>query len=649
MNQGASNIWYPEPSQAAASNISDLVRLLGVSDYDELYRFSIDDPAAYWQAINAYCGIVWDSPYREYVDLSRGKQFPAWFAGGTLNWTDTIFGQARDPLTAARTAVVAETETGGLTRISYAELCTGIERFSSGLQARGIRRGDRMGLLMEPCVEAVISMLGLAHMGAVIVPLFSGFGVDPIVTRLASSTARGLIATSGFHRRGRWIDRRAVVEQAADQLGLEFLILKTAVDDAASDSRIIPWSSVASGSSTHHASAKMTPDEPLMIFYTSGTTGKPKGTVHTHAGFPLKIAHDAVVHFDMKAGDVFFWPADMGWLAGPLIIACTLMRGATMVAYDGAPDSPDWSRMSRIIERHRVTIFASAPTMIRGLAAHADVATAGDISSIRLLITGGEVIDAEHFVLHQRSFGRSVAPMINYSGGTEVSGCILSSVIVKPIPPGAFNTVSPGIVADVVDGQGLPLVDTVGELAITEPFVGMTRSFWNDDERYLETYWQKIPGMWIHGDLAIKSKDGSYLLRGRSDDTIKVAGKRLGPAEVEDLALELVGIEEAAAIGVDDAEKGQMLVVFAVAAQACDIGPDLGTDIANHIEQRLGRAFRPQRVHILEQLPKTRNGKVMRRLIRSVYCQLPMGDLSSLDNPTALDEIARAARDAGSR
>jgi acetyl-CoA synthetase len=379
------------------------------------------------------------------------------------------------------------------------------------------------------------------------------------------------------------------------------------------------------------------------VFYTSGTTGKPKGTVHTHSGFPLKIAHDAVVHFDMKPGDVFFWPADMGWLAGALIIAATMMRGATMVAYDGAPDFPNWSRMAQMIERHRVTIFATAPTMIRGFAANAEAALKGDLSSVRLLATGGEAIDPDHFLWQQRSFGHGVAPLINYSGGTEASGGLVSSVIVKPIQAGGFNTASPGIDVDVVDLQGRPVVDEIGELAVREPFVGMTRSFWEDDARYLETYWQTVPGIWIHGDLAIRTRNGDFFLRGRSDDTLKLAGKRLGPAEVEEVMLELPGVSEAAAIGVDDPAKGQALVVFAIPSGEGRGDPDLPVKVAQHVEARLGRAFRPNNVHVVAQLPKTRSSKVMRRLIRAVYCDLPPGDLSSLDNPAALEEIARAA------
>jgi acetyl-CoA synthetase len=642
MAKNGFNTWHPQPEQIAASNVTEIIRLIGVDDYDALYRFSIERPAEYWRAINRYCGIVWSRDYTDYVDLSRGKEFPRWFTGGRLNWTDTIFAWAKDPATGSRPALIAESEAGEVMTLSYGELFDRVRRFAAGLQHLGILRGDRIGLLMEPGVEAVVSMLALAHIGAVTMPLFSGFGVDPIVTRLSSCSARGFISTSGFRRRGKWVNSSRTALEVRDRTKIQFLILKLALGEELPPSAIA-WSDLAAAEPGTAEAAAMETDEALMVFYTSGTTGKPKGTVHTHSGFPLKIAHDAVVHFDMKPGDVFFWPADMGWLAGALIIAATMMRGATMVAYDGAPDFPNWSRMAQMIERHRVTIFATAPTMIRGFAANAEAALKGDLSSVRLLATGGEAIDPDHFLWQQRSFGHGVAPLINYSGGTEASGGLVSSVIVKPIQAGGFNTASPGIDVDVVDLQGRPVVDEIGELAVREPFVGMTRSFWEDDARYLETYWQTVPGIWIHGDLAVRTRNGDFFLRGRSDDTLKLAGKRLGPAEVEEVMLELPGVSEAAAIGVDDPAKGQALVVFAIPSGEGRGDPDLLVKVAQHVEARLGRAFRPNNVHVVAQLPKTRSSKVMRRLIRAVYCDLPPGDLSSLDNPAALEEIARAA------
>jgi acetyl-CoA synthetase len=296
------------------------------------------------------------------------------------------------------------------------------------------------------------------------------------------------------------------------------------------------------------------------------------------------------------------------------------------------------------VERHKITHFGSAPTLIRGMISNEGLALAGQRSTVRLLITAGEGIAPEHFNWFQNRFGDGTAPVINYTGGTEASGALLASIPIRPIPPSGFNTASPGVAVDVVNPDGQSVTGEVGELAIRAPFVGMTHSFWHDDERYFETYWQAIPGIWVHGDLVLRTPEGNYFMMGRSDDTLKVAGKRLGPAEVEEVVLELNDVAEAAAIGVDDADKGQKLVVFVVAKPG--VTADLPAVVIGHVDKRLGKPFRPGQVHVVGQLPKTRSSKIMRRVIRSVYCGLPPGDLSSLDNPGALDEV-RAAASAG--
>lgn len=638
--------WEPAPGDWQESGVARLVQSLGVRSYDELLELSVNEKERYWDVVLKECGIVWDTPAQGYLDLSRGEAFPRWFPGGKLNWANTVLAWGERPETRDQAAVVAEREDGRVATASYLELAERVRKFASSLAALGVARGDRVGLLIENGLEATVSLLAIVSMGAIVVPLFSGFGVDAIVARLSAAQAGWAIASTGFYRRGRLVDVQATLREAWSRLPvLGHVIWKCNGEEALSDPRDYDWNQVmASAPAAAMRPVTMDPNDPFMIIYTSGTTGKPKGVVHTHGSFPVKIAHDSMVHFDVHRGDVFCWPADMGWIAGTLVLGCALLRGATLVCYDGAPDYPDWSRMSRLVERHKVTHYGSAPTLIRGLASNERQALEGDVSTVRLLITAGEGIDPEHFTWFQRTFGRGTQPVINYTGGTEVSGALLSSVVLRPIPPSGFNTASPGVDVDVVDAQGKPVTDTVGELVIRQPFIGMTHSFWHDDERYLDTYWRAIPGVWVHGDLALRRGDGAFFMMGRSDDTLKVAGKRLGPAEVEEVILELREIAEAAAIGVDDAKKGQKLVVFVVAAPAAssDSGA-LAAQVAGHVDKRLGKPFRPSSVHVVTQLPKTRSSKIMRRVIRSAYCGLPPGDLSSLDNPSAIDEIRRAS------
>ena len=645
-NPEPSNVWRPGQRELQNSGIVKLMTALNVPSYEELMRVSITEPERYWNTVMRECAIAWDEPPTGYADLSRGPQFPSWFPNGRLNWVNTIYAWAHNPITAQQKAVVAEREDGSVNSLTYEELAERVRDFAAGLVQRGLKQGDRIGLLMENGVEATISLLAIVHLGALVVPLFSGFGVDAIVARLAAAEARMVIASTGFSRRTKRVDVQGALRDAWSHLPLlEHVIWKRADGETAQDARDLDWHDTAAmARGKGKPPVSVTPDTPFMVIYTSGTTGKPKGVVHTHGSFPIKIAHDSLVHFDVHPGDVYCWPADMGWIAGTLVLGCALLHGATLVCYDGAPDYPDWSRMSQVVERHKVTHFGSAPTLIRGMASHEELALKGNRSTVRLLITAGEGIAPEHFNWFLQRFGDGTAPVINYTGGTEASGALLASVPILPIPPSGFNTISPGVAADVVDLSGRSVTGDVGELAIRAPFVGMTQSFWRDDQRYLETYWQTIPGIWVHGDLALRTPDGNYFMMGRSDDTLKVAGKRLGPAEVEEVVMELADVAEAAAIGVADADKGQKLVVFVVPKpHAKLLGADLEANVSSHVDKRLGRPFRPGRVHVVAQLPKTRSSKIMRRLIRSVYCGMPPGDLSSLDNPAALDEVRAVA------
>ncbi len=636
-------IWTPDAEQLDSAHVLRLARSLGCADYDSLLTFSVDHPDRYWAGVLDYLGIRWKTEPQGYVDLSGGREFPRWFPGGRLNWVDTILGFAADPAHAGRLAIIDEEEDGRVRKVTYADLAGLVHSFAAGLGRAGIRRGDRVGLLCDNGLEATVSVLAVSAMGAVVVPLFSGFGRDAVVSRLAPSGAKALVATTGFTRRGKYVDMQPIVRAAEEELGsLETVIWKCASGVATPEGGL-DWADLAATETEGRTADIMDPMDPFMVIFTSGTTGKPKGPVHTHGGFPLKIAHDAAVHLNVSAGDVFCWPADMGWISGPIVLAAALMRGATLVLYNGAPDFPDWSRMSRLIADHHITHYGSTPTLIRGFAANEGAALKHDRSSLQLLFTAGEFIDSEHFLWFQNRFAPPGRPLINYTGGTEASGALLASVPVKPIPVGGFNSASPGIDITVTDAAGTPVVGEIGELVIRTPFVGMTASFWQDDDRYLDSYWSQIPGVWVHGDLATRFEDGSFLLMGRSDDTLKVAGKRLGPAEVEDIVLQLDGVSETAAVGMADTVKGQKLVVFVVPRPGPD-DPALAERVASAVADRLGKPFRPARVHVVRQLPKTRSGKVMRRLIRQSYGDEPTGDLSSLDNPEALDAINALGR-----
>jgi acetyl-CoA synthetase len=629
----ASSCWYPDDSVIASARLGSMMRRLAVADFDALYDVSIGDAASYWSAVADDLGWHWRTPWREFRRDPRGAPFAEFFVGAELNWVDNVLAQARSNLRRDSIAIVGENEEGEIREVTYGALTRMTMRAAGGLRACGIGVGDRVGLMLPQGIEAAVALMALSVLGAIVVPLFSGFGADAVSDRLVACDAKGLIVAGAFSRRGRKMDTADLV--AACRSRVPTLDTVVVVDNGGDQTRqeACAWGSLFDAEPVD-APVSVAANHPFMVLFTSGTTGKPKGTVHTHAGFPLKVMHDAAYLFDLREGERWFWPSDMGWVVGPLTTIAALSLGATLVCYDGAPDVPDWRRIPDLLARHAVTHFGASPTLIRAMAA-ASVRPV-DAASLRILISAGEVFDAEHFDWFFRTFGHGRLPIINYTGGTEASGALLSNVVLRPITPSGFNAVSPGIEAAVIDEKGEQIAGQVGELALRGPFIGMTHSFWRDDERYLESYWRQHAGLWTHGDLAIHDHDGQMYLLGRSDDTLKIAGKRLGPAEVEAAVLDRgVAVKEVAAVGVPDPVKGQQLVLCVVplAGYAIDT---LANDIADHVANALGKAFRPQHVLFVDALPRTRNAKVMRRVIRQILGGLPPGDLSSLENPDAV-------------
>jgi acetyl-CoA synthetase len=619
--------WHPDEQIVARARLTSLQQRLGVPSYDELLALSQDDPERYWAAVMNDLDWRWRSPYATFLRQPRGPAFAEWFAQGKLNWVDNLRKWSADEARTGQAALISESEDGHVCTLSYAQLDSEIRRVAAGLLRQGLARGDCVGLMLPMGQEAVVALVALSAIGAIAVPLFTGYGAEAVISRLSAAGACGLIASATLQRRGKLITTDAVVNACRTALP-QLRHVWTVGSDS--------WDALRDAPPVTDVEA-IDADAPFMIVFTSGTTGKPKGTVHTHAGFALKVTHDAAYLFDFQAGDRCLWPSDMGWVVGALTTVSVLSLGGTLVCYDGAPDFPTPHRLFDLIRRHEVTHFGASPTLIRGLASHGHPPEAPP--SLRLLMAAGEVLDREHFEWYLRHLGRGSLPVINYTGGTEASGALLSNVVVRPIKSSAFNSVSPGVSVHAVDDRGRRVRGTVGELAVTAPFVGMTRSFWNDDARYLESYWSQRPGIWMHGDLLMEDADGHFYILGRADDTLKIAGKRVGPAEVEAVVLRALPVREVAAIGLPDAVKGQRLVVCAVAQDGASPAP-LTERLCDAVEAALGRPFRPAEVLWLTELPRTRNAKVMRRVIRRVLSGEAPGDLSSLENPAAIVALA---------
>jgi acetyl-CoA synthetase len=382
-------------------------------------------------------------------------------------------------------------------------------------------------------------------------------------------------------------------------------------------------------------------DDPFMIIYTSGTTGRPKGALHAHAGFPLKAAQDMAHCFDVQPEDTLFWFTDIGWMMGPWAIMGTLILGGTLFLYDGTPDYPEPDRVWDMIERHHITVLGISPTVIRALMPQGEEwVRKHDLSSLRVMGGSGEPWNPAPWAWYFEHVGGGRCPIINYSGGTETSGGILGCNTILPIRPTSFSTAVPGMAADVFDETGSPVRGQVGELVVRKPWVGMTHGFWGDRERYLDTYWSRFPQTWTHGDWALHDPDGFWYILGRSDDTLKIAGKRVGPAEVESAAVAHPAVREAAAIGVPDELKGETVTVFVILRPGFEPSDLTREEVRQEVGRRLGKALLPGEVRFVNDLPRTRNAKIMRRVIRARYLGRDLGDLSSLENPAAIDAIA---------
>jgi acetyl-CoA synthetase len=621
-------IWRPSEEVLARANIVRLMRRHGFDDSWELVRRSQEDPEWFWPAAIEDMGLEFSTPWERVMDVSRGPEWATWFVGGRLNiaWNCVHRWAERRP---DALAAVSLAEDGGRRELTFAELSREVTRLAEALVRLGVEAGDRVAIFLPMSQEVAIASHACAHIGAIQVPIFSGFAAPAIAQRLQASEAKVVITTESSRRRGREVSMLKILEEArAEAPSVEHVVLA-------------PWDDVVADSPGELPPAELDSETPYLLTYTSGTTGRPKGVVHVQGGFLVSIAREVCYQADAKPEDVIHFSTDMGWIMGPWTVVGGGAMGSTLVFAEGAPDWPS-DRLWRLVEGEGVSILGLSPTLVRALIPHGDPET--DLTSLRLMVTTGEPWNPEPYRWLFEKVGGGRCPIINCSGGTEVGACFLSPTPAIPIKECSLGGPALGMAMDVVDGEGRSLVATgeVGELVCRKPFPGMTRGFWRDPERYLETYWSRFPGVWTHGDWASVDDDGYWFLHGRSDDTLNIAGKRVGPAELESAAVGHPGVLEAAAVGIPHDVKGEVAWLF------CIPGPGVGTDdglaaeIGERVAAELGKAFRPDRVVFVNALPKTRSAKIMRRAVRAKALGADPGDLSSLENPEALEEIGRA-------
>ena len=643
---GGQIVWTSSSEYIQKAHLTRFMQNYTIDSFADLITRSSQDVAWFNEAILSYLDIQFYKPYTQIVDLSAGIAWPRWCVDGKMNiihnCLDKTIGTPRED----ETAVIWEGEEGVSRTLTYGELFKQVNQAANALRSLGIGKGDTVGLYMPMTPEIVIALLAIAKVGAIILPLFSGYGPGALTARLVDAEAKALFTADGFFRRGKPVNMKLSADEAAlDVPSLQHMIVcqRADLEVTMQPGRDHWWHELVSNQTNQANTEQTDAEDILMIIYTSGTTGRPKGAVHTHCGFPVKAAQDMAFGTDLHPGQLIYWITDMGWMMGPWLVFGTLLLGGKMLLYDGAPDYPGPDRVWEMVARHQVTILGVSPTLIRALIQFGEEPVKKhNLLSLRFFASTGEPWNPDPWMWLFDKVGHRKLPIINYSGGTEISGGILMGNPLLPLKPCAFSAPCPGIAADIFDERGMPVRGEIGELVIRAPWIGMTRGFWKDPQRYFDTYWSRWPGVWVHGDFAAIDADNMWYILGRSDDTIKIAGKRLGPAEIESVLVSHPSVIEAAIIGVPDEIKGSEVVAFVVLKTGTQPNDTLAKELNDLVIHSLGKPFTPREFRFVRDLPKTRNAKVMRRMIRAAYLDQDPGDTSSLVNPEIIDEIRKS-------
>ena len=656
-----------EPSQAfvESTNVWQFMQAYDIADYDELIERTCSDVEGveesgvewFWDELVDYLDIDFYDDYDVVRNNSKGPQFSDWYPGGRINVAHNTLDRhaAVDSETRNKVACIWEGEDGVVREVTYHELHRQANKVANYLESTGIETGDTVGLYMPMVPEVVSILYGCFKVGAIAVPIFSGFGVDATATRIEDSECSVLFTGDGFQRRGGEILLKGAADEAIEEAGhVEHTVVfdRLGASDENSDTEV-PWNSErdawwADAIETQddaYDTKELPSDQESMLLYSSGTTGKPKGIVHTHAGVQLQTAKEIHFGFDQKPSDRFFWVSDIGWMMGPWTLIGNHTFGGTIFMYEGAPDHPEPDRFWEMIDRHKLTTFGISPTAIRALRKYDDEwVEKHDLSSLRLLGSTGEPWDPESWQWFYEKVGGNEAPIINISGGTEICGCFLMPMPTQPLKPCSLGGPGLGMDIDIVDADGNSVADAHerGFLVARDSCPSMTKSLWEGDDRYLEEYWSSWEGLWDHGDWAQTDEDGFWFLHGRADDALNVAGRKVGPAEIEGELIEHDAVNQAVAVGVPDDTTGTAVVAYVVLEDGVEGSDSLRGDLRALVGESHGKPFRPREVLFVDEFPKTQSGKIIRRAISSLYQGEELGDMSSIENPEALDAIEAA-------
>jgi acetyl-CoA synthetase len=639
-------VWIPTPEFIAGTRETAFLNYLGLRSFEELDALARDDAPAFWDGVLKFIDLRFYQPYHTVMDASAGIEWTRWCLGGTTNLVLNCIDRHRETPHYDKEYLIWRGEDGADRRFTYRAFDGEMSRFASALKTLGVGRGDVVALYMPLIPEALMAYFAAIKIGGVVMPLFSGFGAGAIRDRLDLARPKVVVTADGTLRRGQRVLMKPVLDEALDGGEVKVVtVARLGVElpwNAAVDHR---WADLVAAGDPSCPTEEMVADDPCILHFTSGTTGRPKGGIYTHVGIATKMALDHGILSDFRDSDRHFCMADMGWMVGSKLAVLPTVHGGSLVIAEGLPDYPEPDRYWALMAEHKATFTELSPALVRLMMTYGEQRVLRhDLSAMRVIITGGEPWTERPWRWLFDVVGKGRVPIVNSAGGTEVSGSILQCDLHHPMKVGSFTIAIPGMGADVVDPEGNPVPPGVfGELIMRQPSIGLIKGLWNESERYIENYWRVIPGVWVHGDFATRDADGQWFLHGRSDDTLKISGKRVGPAEIENILMNGGRFRECAAVGTPDEKKGASILLACVPMPGVVPGPGLEQEVMDAIAANLGRSFRPDRVLFVRDLPKTRNMKIMRRAVRAAITGQPTGDLSALTNPEAIEEIRAAA------
>lgn len=639
-------VWKPSKEYVEATKVKHFMDREGFQSYESLVERSAQNISWWWEKCEKELDLEWFHPYSKVVDSSQGIERASWFSDGSINLAHNAVDKIASSQ-ASSLAFIWQGEDGSERKMTYLELARETNMLSNYLKGIGVKKGDVVASCIPMCPEVIACLFAATKIGAVFSPIFCGYGASAIASRLSDSNAKLLLTCDGYFRRGKRIELKPTIDEAIGISGTKtptrtLLVERLGTNFTLKEGRDFSYREIKSESANCDPEHTL-PDDPAILLYTSGTTGKPKGAVISQIGAMLQPGKELAFNLDVRREDVFLWISDIGWMMGPWQIVGAQLAGATHVILEGAPDYPKPDRIWDMIAKYRITHLGHSATTMRLLKKYGEQELKNhDTNSLRALGNTGEPIDPDTWTWEMKHVGNWECPMINLSGGTEIFGGFLMPSPIVELKPSTLWGPALGMDIDVFDEAGNSVRGEIGYLVCKKPSPSMTRGFWNDFNRYIKTYWEKFPGVWYHGDWALVDSDGFWFLEGRADDVIKVAGRRIGPAEIESVVNSHSLIAESAAIGVPDELKGEKLFCFVQLKPNVKSDDKIIESIRALVVQNLGKTLDPDKIILVRDLPRTRSGKIVRRLIKSVVLKENSNqDTSTIENPDSLEEIRK--------